>query len=74
VKHENSYVHATRDELEDVYTFLYNNVNILSNDVAVQEEAIVIIANYLYKHSLVADPEINMAAAFIELNQVINGK
>jgi len=65
---------ATRDELEDVYTFLYNNVNILSNDVAVQEEAIVIIANYLYKHALVADPEINMAAAFIELNQVINGK
>lgn len=65
---------ATREELEDVYSFLYNNVNMLSTNVTTQEEAIVIIANYLYKHSLVADPEINIAAAFIELNQVVNGK
>ena len=64
---------ASREEIEDVYTFLYNNISNLSKDVNKQEECIVVIADYLRSHALVADVEINLAAAFIRLGQVVNG-
>jgi hypothetical protein len=31
------------------------------------DEAIVLIAQYQYQHAFVADPEINIAALFIEI-------
>ncbi len=63
---------VTSDEWEDVYRFLYENV---ANAPKFQqkdnwEEAIVVIAEHLYKHSIVADPEINAAAMFIRLGQI----
>ena len=61
-----------RDEYEDVYRFLYENLSVCEKfkDVNAYESGIVLIANYLYKHSLCADPEINLAALFIELNNL----
>ena len=40
------------------------------NDRDKWEEAILQIANYLYRHSICADPEINMAALLISLSQI----
>lgn len=60
---------VTPEEWQDVYRFLYENLNKapkFSNQDA-YERGIVVIAEYLYKHSLVADPEINAAAMFITL-------
>jgi len=57
------------EEWEAVYRFLYENLNKsrkFGND-AKWEEGIVIIADHLYKHGVVADPEINAAAMFIRL-------
>lgn len=60
------------EEWEDVYRFLYENIDKSTKFSKTEkwEEAIVIIAEHLYKHSLVADPEINAAAMFIRLGQV----
>lgn len=63
---------VSREEYDDVYRFLYENIN-RSPKFKQQElwdEAIVIIAEHLYKHSIVADPEINAAAMFIRLGMV----
>lgn len=63
---------ATSDEWEDVYRFLYENISRSPKfmDKDKWEEAIVVVAEHLYKHSLVADPEINAAAMFIRLGQL----
>lgn len=58
---------ASKEEHEDVYRFLYENVSKLK--VRDQEAAIVTIAEYLYKHTIVADTEINLAACFIQLSK-----
>lgn len=59
---------ASKEELQDVFSFLYNN---LHRTQLKQDEAIVMIADYMYKHSFAADPEINIAALFIELSTLV---
>lgn len=56
---------ASKDEHEDVYRFLYENVDKMN--VKDKDSAVVTIAEYLYKHSVVADTEINLAACLISL-------
>ena len=59
-------------EWEGVYRFLYENLE-KSKKFAKQENyepGYVIIAQFLYRHNFVSDPEINAAAMFIELSQV----
>lgn len=56
---------ATREEHEDVFRFLYENVDKIK--VKSSDAAIVVIAEHLYRHSLVADTEINIASMFIQL-------
>ena len=59
---------ATREEHEDVYRFLYENIDRLN--IKDKDEAILVIAEYLYKHSIVADTEVNLAACFIALGKL----
>lgn len=63
---------VTSDEWEDVYRFLYENISRAPKFQQKEkwEEAIMVIAEHLYKHSIVADPEINAAAMFIRLGQL----
>lgn len=60
------------EEWEDVYRFLYENLEKAPKFTNKDkwEAGIVIIADHLYKHGIVADPEINAAAMFIRLTQV----
>lgn len=60
------------EEWEDVYRFLYENLDKSKKfkDPDNWEAGIAIIAEFLYKNSIVADPEINAAAMFIRLSQV----
>jgi DNA polymerase III delta prime subunit len=58
---------ATREELQDVYRFLYENIHRVKKLKDTQDEAVVLIARYQYQHSFVADVEIQIAALFIEL-------
>ncbi len=57
---------ARPDEMEDVYKWLYDNVE-LFGDEEKQESAILIIKQGLVDHTLVSDPEINLAATMIRL-------
>jgi len=59
------------EEIEDIYRWLYDNVALFGDD-AVQEKAILIIKQGLVDHTLVMDPEINLAATLIRLSY-ING-
>lgn len=59
------------EEIEDIYRWLYDNVE-LFGDEAKQEQAILYIKQGLVDHTLVIDPEINLAATLIRLSH-ING-
>jgi len=55
------------DEVEDIYKWMYDNIT-LFGDEARQEKAILIIKQGLVDHTLVGDPEINLAATMIKLS------
>ena len=60
---------ASPDEIEDIYKWLYDNID-LFGDEEKQESAILIIKQGLVDHTLVADPEINLAATLIRLSRM----
>ena len=57
------------DEIDEIYRWLYDNIAMFGDD-AKQEKAIVIIKQGLVDHTLVMDPEINLAATLIRLSAV----
>ena len=60
---------ARPEEMEDIYRWLYENVSIFGEE-SQQEKAILIIKQGLVDHTLVIDPEINLAATLIRLSHV----
>jgi hypothetical protein len=48
---------------------LYDNITIFGNEEA-QDKAVLIIKQGLVDHTLVADPEINLAAVLIKLGRL----
>lgn len=58
---------ATREEHVDVFRFLYENLDKLK--VKDKDEAVIQIAEYSYRHGIVFDTEINLAALFLELGR-----
>ena len=62
---------VSSEEWTDVYSFLYRNISKVEKwDSNQRDQAVVTIAQHLYQHSLVADPEINAAAMLIELTRI----
>lgn len=57
---------ARAEEMEEVYRWLYDNIE-LFGDSDQQDQAVIIIKEGLVNHTLVADPEINLAATLIQL-------
>jgi replication factor C small subunit len=57
---------ARPEEMEEIYRWLYDNISIFGEE-ATQEKAILIIKQGLVDHTLVIDPEINLAATLIRL-------
>jgi len=55
------------EEIEDMYRWLYNNLELWSTDVHKQDQAIIIIRQGLVNVSFVADQEINLSATLAEL-------
>jgi len=60
------------EEMEDVFRWMYDNLELFSSTQEGQDSAIMIIRTGLVNHSFVADPEINLSATMVELSQ-ING-
>ena len=58
---------ARPEEYEEVYKFMYRNLELWGKTELQQDQAIVIIRNGIAKSVAVADPEINLAATLVEL-------
>jgi replication factor C small subunit len=59
------------EEMEDVYRWLYDNLDIFGNDEN-QYKAIMIVKQGLVDHTLISDPEINLSATLVRLAR-LNG-
>ena len=53
--------------IEDIYRWMYNNLNLWGNTTEKKDASIIIIRNGLANLSMVGIPEINLAATLIEL-------
>jgi DNA polymerase III delta prime subunit len=58
---------ARPEEMEDIFRWLYDNLDLISENEAVQDKAILIIKQGLVDHVICADPEINLAATLIRI-------
>ena len=58
------------EEMEDVFRWMYDNLDLWSKDVHKQDQAIIIIRNGYVNIPMVADQEINLSATLVELSQL----
>jgi replication factor C small subunit len=56
------------EEMEDVFRWMYDNLDLWAKDAHKQDQAIVIIRNGYVNIPLVADQEINLSATLVELS------
>lgn len=61
---------AREEEYPDIYRFMYENLDLWSDDQLKQDEAIIIIARYLRDNALFDDKEINLSSCLVELGNV----
>lgn len=58
---------ARPEEIEDIYTWMYQNLNLFGKSDEQKDSALLIIKQGLVDHALIADPEINLAACLVKL-------
>jgi DNA polymerase III delta prime subunit len=58
---------ASAEEYEDIYRFMYTNLDIWGEDNDKQNKCILVIRDGLVKHTMCADIEINLSATLAEL-------
>ena len=58
---------TTQDEMESVFRWMYDNLDLWGSTPEVQDQAITIIRQGLINHAVIADPEINLSATMVEL-------
>ena len=58
--------------MEDVFRWMYDNLELWGSTDEAQDEAIVVIRKGLVNHSMCADAEINLSATIVELCQIGN--
>jgi hypothetical protein len=61
---------STPEEAEDIFRWMYDNLELWGSTPEQQDQAIVIIRNGLVSNNAVADVEINLSATLIELSQI----
>jgi replication factor C small subunit len=61
---------ATNEDMDGMFRWMYDNLQLWSKDSERQDQAIVIIRNGLINVPMVADQEINLSATLIELCQL----
>jgi DNA polymerase III delta prime subunit len=58
---------ARPEEMEEIYTWMYNNLDLFGKTEETKDQALLIIKQGLVDHTLIADPEINLAATLVKL-------
>jgi DNA polymerase III delta prime subunit len=61
---------STPEESDDIFRWMYDNLDLWSKDPEKQDQAIIIIRNGLVNVPMVADQEINLSATLSELCQL----
>ena len=61
-----------QNSVQEVFRWMYDNIELWSQDQQIQDQAITVIRNGMANIPLVADQEINLAATFIELSGLID--
>jgi DNA polymerase III delta prime subunit len=61
---------TTAEEMDDVFRWLYDNLELWGTTDEAQDEAIIVIRKGLVNHSMCADAEINLSATITELCQI----
>lgn len=61
---------AAPEDMEEIFRWMYENLDLWSTDEEKQDQAITIIRQGLVNHAIVADAEINLAATMVELSQL----
>ena len=62
--------HTSPDEIEEVFTWMYQNLDLWGDSPEKQDQAILVIRKGLVNHAIIADPEINLSATLVELSQI----
>lgn len=58
------------DDIDGVFRWMYDNLDLWSKTPEGQDEAIIAIRKGLVNHTMVADAEINLSATLVELTQI----
>ena len=58
---------ARPEEIEDIYRWMYDNLELFGSTDEAKDSALLIIKQGLVDHTLIADPEINLAATLVKL-------
>ena len=61
---------ASTEEMDDVFRWMYDNLDIWSKTVEGQDQAIRVICKGMVNHSMVSDAEINLSSTLVELTQI----
>lgn len=61
---------ATAEEMDDVFRWLYDNLELWGKTEEAQDLAIIAIRKGMVNHSMCADAEINLSATIVELAQI----
>lgn len=61
---------ARPEEMEDMFRWMYDNLDLWGQTDEQRDAAIIVIRNGLVNHAMVADPEINLSATLCELTQL----
>lgn len=61
---------ARPEEMEEIFRWMYDNLEMWGKTPEAQDEAILIIRKGYVNHSMCADAEINLSATLVELSQI----
>ena len=61
---------ARPDQMEEIYRWMYDNLDLFGDTEDKKDSALLIIKQGLVDHSIIADPEINLAATLIKLKRL----
>jgi hypothetical protein len=53
--------------MEDIFRWMYDNLDLFGQSEEQKDSALLIIKQGLVDHTLIADPEINLAATLVKL-------
>ena len=63
---------ARPEEIEDIFRWMYDNLELFGKDDDTKDSALLIIKQGLVDHTLISDPEINLAATLCKLSRLQN--